>query len=61
MRDFWHAHNFLENAIDYCLTVFIRAVLYIYLWYQVYLFSRQLYLDGRTSLEDILQSGPVAV
>lgn len=37
------------------------TVSYIYLWYQVYLFSRQLYLDGRTSLEGIIQSSPVAV
>lgn len=32
------------------------AVCYIYMWYQVYIFSRQLDLDGRTSLEGILQN-----
>lgn len=39
--------------------VIVIAVIYIYMWYQVYVFSRQLYLDGRTSLEGILQSGYV--
>lgn len=36
---------------------FSFSVIYIYLWHQVYMFSRQLYLDGRTSLEGILQNG----
>lgn len=39
-----------------CLFDFVFAVFYIYMWYQVYIFSRQLDLDGRTSLEGILQN-----
>ncbi|XP_031631211.1 uncharacterized protein LOC116345718 [Contarinia nasturtii] len=40
------------------LIVFLLTsnVCYLYLWYQVYIFSRQLDLDGRTSLEGILQN-----
>lgn len=46
---------FLRNFILSNKEIIFSTVFYIYIWYQVYLFSRQLDLDGRTSLEGILQ------
>lgn len=49
--EFFLRNNFILSNTK----IIFSPVFYIYIWYQVYLFSRQLDLDGRTSLEGILQ------
>ncbi|XP_055312235.1 uncharacterized protein LOC129574357 [Sitodiplosis mosellana] len=44
-----------RDILSFEAFLFIVNAFYIYMWYQVYIFSRQLDLDGRTSLEGILQ------